>query len=204
MLPPAPRVKPAPCANALGRVQGPSTRLGARLGAGTGFGAGVMLIAAVFALGACAEEEALLLHPILGLRRIPVDTTVPGELPEGTYVAFGLVLPRGLRIVSKTPQAIQCTGAMAFEDLSNYVRDRVDGGKVETGPWQTTFRRVTVIDAPSREVDIDVLKIFQGTRIVVTDKTRKKAKREPEITEKERWGRMGLTTDGKVLEKYAQ
>lgn len=151
----------------------------------------------------CADEEPMLLRP-MGLRPIPVDTKLPGELAEGSYVAFGLPLPREMRLTRRFPDKIYASGRLEFEHVSNYFRERLSAKQVETGPHRTIFVGAKVIDEPELTVDVDVRRRIGFVEIRIANKTRKRAKPEPELTEKERWGRMGLTPDGKVLEEYAQ
>ena len=161
-----------------------------------------LVVAASMLLAGCDDEEPLVLMS-MGLGPVPIDSTLPGELPEGTYVAFGFRMPDELRMTQRSPASIQARGSMSFEDLANYVRRHTKGGRIETGPTVTRFREVTAIET-GRVVDVDVFKAWQGSRIIVRDMTRKKRPPEPDLTEKQRWERMGLTTDGKVIEKYAQ
>lgn len=151
----------------------------------------------------CGDEEPLLLRP-MGLRPIPVDAKLPGELAEGTYVAFGLPLPREMRLTKRFPDSVYASGRLEFEHVSNYFRERLSAKQVETGPHRTIFVGAKVIDEPELTVDVDVRRRIGFVELRIANKTRKPAKAEPQLTEKERWGRMGLTPDGKVLEEYAQ
>ncbi len=163
----------------------------------------VTLGAVFFALAGCAEEEPLLLRP-MGLRPIPVDTTLPGELAEGSFVAFGLAVPREMRVTRHFRDEVYAQGRLELAAVVNYFRDRLEAKRVETGPHRTIFVGAEVLDEPEHTVDVDVMRRIGYVEVIITKKTRERAKPEPGLTEKERWGRMGLTPEGKVLEEFAQ
>lgn len=129
----------------------------------------------------------------------PVDTTVPGELPEGTFDAFGLKLPRRMKIVAQMDDAVYAVGTMRLEHVTNYVRSRVDTDEIETGPTATIFSDAKVRGG-DKTLQVQVSLVSRGIQIIVRDKTRKPAIEG--LSEKERWKRVGLTPDGKVLKDH--
>ena len=131
----------------------------------------------------------------------PIDTTKPGELAAGKLEAFGLRLPRGMLMETQTDEAAVATGRLRLEDVSNYLRPRVDGGQVETGPTKTVFKKVQV-KGGDRKLDITLSLVSRGLRLLIVDQTPKPT---PEgISAEEWWRRSGLTPDGKVLKTHAQ
>lgn len=141
----------------------------------------------------------------MGLRPIPVDTKLPGEIAEGDRVAFGFPIPRAMRVTAEYPDAFYAAGKLKLEDLSNYTRDRVDAEKIETGPSRTVFLQAALRDDPKRAVEVTLVQSRGGkVTMVVRDRTRVRDEVSPTLTEEQRWERVGLTPDGKVLEKYAQ
>ena len=159
---------------------------------------GGLLVAAAlaFALTGCVDEEPRLeLLPSGIAHGNPVDTTEPGELPEGTLVAFGLKLPRRMKLVAKMDDAVFAVGQMRLEDVANYIRRRVDTDEVDTGPSKTRFVGAKVRGG-DKTVDIEVAIVPRGVQVVVRDRTRKPA--EEGLSEKDRWDRVGLTPDGKL------
>lgn len=128
----------------------------------------------------------------------PVDRTLPGELAEGSERAFGLPIPRRMRIRARFPDAVFAIGDVPPDRLSNYVRARVVAGNVETGPAKTVFARATLKDAPQRMLRIEVVTRAHLSELVVRDETRPPA--EQGLTVEERWRRHGLTPDGKVID----
>jgi hypothetical protein len=72
------------------------------------------------------------------------DQLTDQEREEGDDEAFGLMIPRGLRVVSRDTYTVTAQGMMDRDTIANYVRARVSGGRVELGPQKTTFIGVTV------------------------------------------------------------
>lgn len=161
---------------------------------------GGLLVAAALAFSlasvGCVEEEPRLeLFPSGIMRGNPVDTTEPGELPEGTLVAFGLKLPRRMKLVAKMDDAVFAVGQMRLEHVANYIRRRVDTEEVDTGPSKTRFVGAKVRGG-DKTVDVEVALVSRGVQVVVRDRTRKPA--EDGLSDKDRWDRVGLTPDGKL------
>src|SRR4051812_10196355 len=60
----------------------------------------------------------------------PVDHLGAGELVEGSERAFGLVLPRDVRVESRIVDLVLADANVAPEAVANYVRARVREGTV--------------------------------------------------------------------------
>ncbi|XYI00798.1 hypothetical protein ACMHYB_13970 [Sorangium sp. So ce1128] len=130
--------------------------------------------------------------------RPPVDQALPGELAEGVEQAFGLPIPRRMKVRARFPDAVFAVGEIPAERVANYVRTRVLAGNVETGPAKTIFSRATVKSAPQRMIRIEVVSRAHVSELVVRDETRPPPERG--LSVEERWRRNGLTPDGKVLD----
>ncbi|WP_437783522.1 hypothetical protein [Sorangium sp. So ce1097] len=130
--------------------------------------------------------------------RPPVDQALPGELAEGIEQAFGLPIPRRMKVRARFPDAVFAVGEIPAERVANYVRTRVLAGNVETGPAKTIFSRATVKSAPQRMIRIEVVSRAHVSELVVRDETRPPPERG--LSVEERWRRNGLTPDGKVLD----
>ena len=129
----------------------------------------------------------------------PVDRLAPGELAPGKSSAFGLLLPRKMKLDAKSARTAHASGRVSPEDLANYVRKRVKVSHVELGAARTIFPRARITGGlPNKEYRIEVVPTRAGfTRLVITDLTRPPATQG--ISEKERWRRAGLTPDGKPI-----
>lgn len=131
-----------------------------------------------------------------------IDDTGPGELAEGKDEAFGLRLPRRMRVERRYPDAVFVRGNVTGEQAANYVRARVVARSVDTGPSKTLFSdaRVRAPDGGEggRLLRLEVVSLVGSTELVVRDVTPPKV--EPGLSEEDRWKKHGMSKDGKVLD----
>lgn len=132
-----------------------------------------------------------------------VDQIKPGELAQGDVIAFGLALPRGMRLTSRFDKAVFADGTASAEDVANYFRDRVTAGRVETGPARTVFMGARAnlgdggLSGPTLRIEISGRP--GRTEVVVRDETPaviSSAKSQEEVLRE-----YGLGPDGKLLPK---
>jgi hypothetical protein len=129
----------------------------------------------------------------------PVDRLAPGELAEGTDTAFGLAIPRDLKVERRFDDSITAGAEMPSEWVANYVRRRVDADKVEIGPTRTVFDRARVKGgAPDKLLRIEVVQTPLEAQLVVRDVTPKPI--DPGLSEDERWRKAGLSPNGRPLD----
>jgi hypothetical protein len=130
----------------------------------------------------------------------PRDHLVPGELIEGSEVAFGLRLPRGTKLESVFPQQVIATCAAKAADVANYIRPRVAMGHVSVGAASTIFERVQLPVNPGRELVIRVEEAATGagSRITLRDVTPPPV--DPSLTDEERWRQVGMKPGGHVVD----
>jgi hypothetical protein len=128
----------------------------------------------------------------------PVDRLAPGELAPGTDEAFGLTLPRVMRVEARFPRTVHAVGKASAEAVANYVRERVSVRRVELGAARTIFPQARILGAaPHRVVRIEVLTSRGRCKLVVRDVTRKAATQG--LTEADRWRQAGISPEGKPL-----
>ena len=130
--------------------------------------------------------------------RPPVDKLEPGELAGGSEKAFGLAIPRGMRIEARFPDAVFAAGEIAPDIVASYIRKRVVSEGVEKSLVKTVFPRATLKDAPTGVVHIEVVARGTSTSLVVRDVTRPPAK--DGLSEEQRWKELGLTPRGEPLD----
>lgn len=128
----------------------------------------------------------------------PVDQALPGELAEGTFRAFGLLLPRVMNVSARFDDVVFATGDAPPEQVANYMRQRVNADKIVTGPEKTVFSRATVKAHPGQLVGIMVVSKGGRTELEVRDVTLKHAK--DGLSSDERWRELGLSPDGTPLD----
>lgn len=157
----------------------------------------------LFAVACSAEEEEpLLLYPGV-IPTQPLDVVEAGELAPGTESAFGLELPREMRVQAKLEDAWHAKGNLHFDDVANFVRRRVLARKEETGPTKTVFVDAAILGDPQeRRVQVEVSKRDAKVFMVIRDRTPKPAAKG--LSEAERWRRAGIGKNGKVLRDHAQ
>lgn len=132
----------------------------------------------------------------------PADHLGKGEIPEGREHAFSLPLPLRSQVKIRFNDNVQVVSPHTHEELSNFVRARVKSGKVLVGTTMTTFEDVVVPSDPTRHLKIEIrqLTTMDGTRseMVVRDITPPPS--DPNETDADRWRKVGLTPDGKLLD----
>jgi hypothetical protein len=126
----------------------------------------------------------------------PRDHLVPGELLEGTEVAFGLKLPRSTAIESSFPQQIIARCKAKPTDVANYIRPRVMMGTVSVGAASTSFQRVQVPTNPGRELVIRVEDEPLGSGSLITVRDVTPPPFDPTLTDEQRWRQAGLKPNG--------
>jgi len=134
---------------------------------------GAVIIAALLLPAACKKAPAPGPAPSVAASVAPpVDHLAPGELPEGTQKVFGLVLPEGFAIAGLFADEAHAFGKYPQEDVSNYVRERVDVKRAELGAVGTIFPRVHLRGSdPSRLYRIEVGPSTQATMLTIKDIT---------------------------------
>lgn len=143
-------------------------------------------------------EEAPPPSPPEAPAEVAADQLRPGELAEGEDEAFGLLLPRDMRVVRRFSESVVAMGSHPAESVANYVRERVHPATVEIGPRRTIFASSTVKgDSNGKILQIEVVRHPSKAEIIVTDKT--PVPMEPGLTEAERWEKAGLSPSGKQL-----
>lgn len=129
---------------------------------------------------------------------MPVDRALPGELAEGTYRAFGLLLPRVMNVSARFDNVVFASTDAPPDQVANYVRQRVAADKIVTGPEKTVFSRAMVKGNPGPLVQIMVVAKSGRTELEVRDVTLKPSK--PDLSPEERWRELGLRPDGTPLD----
>ena len=128
----------------------------------------------------------------------PVDRLAPGELAPGDAEAFGLVLPKGMKVKARFPGKVHARGKLRPEDVANYIRGRVIVRYVELGAAATIFPRVTIKQgAKDRLYTIEVAGTGGSTQLTITDTT-PPPKPPVKLSEAQLLERAGLTPGGKV------
>jgi hypothetical protein len=129
-----------------------------------------------------------------------VDRLRPGELAPGSQEAFGLLLPRGMRVEQRFEKAVYAEGNLQAGAVANFLRERVKAGRIELAANKTVFSQVRLPGA-NRDYQIEVIGGRRLCRVVVRDVTPEPA--AAGLSEEERWKRAGLSPEGGVLDPDA-
>lgn len=155
------------------------------------------------ALAACRKDEEVATTPPspppVRDAAPPPDHLGEGELLEGTEKAFGLTLPRDVKIDARFIDLTYASGTPRPDAVANYIRARVRFGTVHIGAANTLFEKVQLPDAPGREISIRVSAgdNGRGCSIEMRDVTPPKPL---EGSEADKWRAVGMTPDGKLLD----
>jgi hypothetical protein len=129
---------------------------------------------------------------------VAVDRTAPSELAEGTDDAFGLKLPRYMKITARFGDATFAEGPLAPERVSNYVRQRVIAKHVDTGPAKTVFTGAEPKGVPGKTLRVEVVGRPGGAQMMVRDETRPSS--DNRLSPEEHLRAVGLKPDGTLAD----
>ncbi len=158
-----------------------------------------LLCVALSAASGCRKHRAIDDPPPTPPRpQPPVDSTLPGELAEGKEQAFGVPLPRVMRVTGRFPEMVLAAGPAAPVEVANFFRSRVKAEKIETGPVKTVFSNVTVKSQPDAGVMIEVYGTVGQANVMVRSSPRPKP--DDSSSPAERMRRIGLNPDGTLAD----
>jgi hypothetical protein len=128
------------------------------------------------------------------------DHLAPGELVEGPLRALDLRLPVGMQVREAFTSVVYAWGPVDPMQLANYVRGHVKGGSISVGAAATVFDHVTVPANPKRllRVRVETAGVGRSAQLEVRDVT--PPPQAPAADEAERWRRIGMTPDGKLID----
>ena len=159
-----------------------------------------LALAFLVPVAGCRDEAPVPMAPASA--SAPIDTTAPGELAEGSERAFGLPIPRDMRIKAKLDDTWYAEGALVLEDVATYVGARVEPARVDRGPNKTVFVDATLRSDENKRVEVEIARTRGRVEMAVRDRTPPPV--EEGLSVEERWRRAGMTPDGKVLPDQAE
>ena len=128
------------------------------------------------------------------------DRLAPGELAEGKGTLFGLKLPVGMQVDAHFPHSAHASGIVSAEQLTNYVRQRVEVARVELAASGTIFEQSIIKGSdPARRYRIEVSSKGRSSKLSVHWLNPAKPPPVPGLSEEKRWERAGITPDGKLI-----
>jgi hypothetical protein len=160
----------------------------------------VALLVALSSGAACKQAPSSeSLRPSPPPAAVPVDHLAPGELPEGSATAFGIVLPRGVQIDRAFAQVVFASGKMDVHSFVQYLQPRLEGGSVHESETRATFDGVHAKGDTKRQLRIVLEHLPLALHIEFRDVTLPPA---PDLPNDEaRWRHVGLTPDGRLVDR---
>jgi hypothetical protein len=135
----------------------------------------------------------------------PAPTETPDRLPEQerseeAATAFGLSLPRGMRLTQRGGDAAYFTGRMELATVVEHLKPHLDAQRIEVNAGYTAFQNAKLKgDTSDKRLSVDVTAEGRGTLVVVRNVTRPAA--PPGLTPAESWRRAGRNPDGTPLDE---
>lgn len=130
---------------------------------------------------------------------VPVDALLPGELPQGTMKAYGLVLPRAFTIQRRFDDSIAAQGLATRQEVVTYLRRRIEASSIEETKSSVIFKSARVKNVPNGPfLRVNVSDAGGIIEISLQDLT--PAPVDTSLTEEERWRKAGLKPNGEVLD----
>ena len=164
------------------------------------------LAAALFAViaAACKKEEMVTVIPV----DAPPDAAVPKapdhlvepELEEGTAKAYGLVLPRNVKVDNAFINVIYASGDPRPDAVANYIRARVRMGTVQIGAANTLFEKVQVPANPGHEITIRVAAGNNGRGCAIELREAIPPPKPLEGSEADKFRAAGIHPDGTLID----
>ena len=128
----------------------------------------------------------------------PPDHLAPGELLEGTQVAFGVKLPRDLQLEEAFDNVAYARGSASVHSLVGYFRARLRDGSLHEGETSATFDHVHAPSRPERELSVHMTTTMGGVRVEMRDTTPPRQSNLP--NDEARFRAVGLGPDGRWID----
>jgi hypothetical protein len=121
-----------------------------------------------------------------------------GELPTGRETAFGLKLPRQVKIVTREPFRIHAEGRIQPERVANYIRLNVNAEAIDVGAAKTIFNQAVVKGTTEPKLRIEVAKSGKGTRLTLHNLTPQKV--DPSLKKEDIQKLHGYDQTGQIVD----
>jgi hypothetical protein len=160
----------------------------------------VLRLIAVAALASACGRETPAPAPAAGASSLPLDRVAPDEVSEGQDKAWGLTLPRQMKVESRFADRVVATGDVPVDAAANYFRARVKDGKSVVGASQTIFEHVKPKADPSHDlyIRVDSAKNGKACRVTIYDTTPTPSSLAPDQATQMK--NVGLTPQGKLAD----
>lgn len=153
--------------------------------------------------GACEEKEVKWVYerpPPNGAGKPEAnspDRLPPGALLEGPESAFGFAIPKGMTLAHPNRSTYRAEGAVNFDDLTSYVKDRITVRHAEMFGTRLVFPNAKIKGEENKVFDL-TLREHRG-RSILEIRDRTLLPTTPGLTETQRWEKAGFkVTNGSI------
>ncbi len=173
--------------------------------------ASLTLSAALALIAGCGRNDPIQVGHASGASEpklaTPVDRLAPGELEAGDEIAFGLPIPKGMRVVRRFSDSTHAKGKVDHDELVAYLKRRLATSHLTYEPDKVVFPEVRIRNevgkgtgkaAPDTTLRVEVWADRDMTWLRVTDTTVPPVVEG--LTDAERWRRAGMHPDGSPLD----
>jgi len=144
-----------------------------------------------------AKEGAPLSRSKGALQAKSPDRLPAGKLLEGEELAFGFRIPKGMKL-SLTRKLARASGDVNFEDLSDYVKDRLVARHAEMFGARLVFPQAKIRGGDGGIYEVTLINGGREQILLIQDIGRPPA--PVGLSEEERWKRAGLTPKGQLVD----
>lgn len=154
--------------------------------------------AAMAVLCACEKERP---EPATrAASEVTPDRLPKQQRPPETATAFGLSLPRGMRLTRQFDDAAYFIGRLELTTVVEHLKPHLDAQRVEVKPGYTAFENARLKgDTSEKRLRVGVSAEGPGTQVFVQNVTPPPAPRG--VSEAEMWRRSGRNPDGTPMDQ---
>ncbi len=125
------------------------------------------------------------------------DRLPPGALLEGPESAFGFAIPKGMELAHPTRSTYRAEGRVNFDDLTNYVKDRIVVRHAEMFGTRLVFPNAKIKGEENKIFNLTLREHHGRAILEIRDETPLPPTHG--LTEKERWEKAGFkVTNGSI------
>jgi hypothetical protein len=140
--------------------------------------------------------------PVESVEEVPATSTpdrlkADEHLPEAE-TAFGLPIPKGMRLTRHFSDAAYLAGSLDLSSALDHVRKYVEARDVEMTNQHAVFARARIKGNPEKVFRIEIAATPRGSQVHIKDVTPPALARG--LSEPEMWQRAGRKPDGTLLD----
>jgi hypothetical protein len=157
---------------------------------------GLLVSASCVALAGCKSQQ-----DSSAKSEVTPDRLKPDEPLVNTVEAFGIPMPRELKVQSRFPESVHLAGRAKVSDLTEYFREYVVVDHLEMSDSQTVFPHAHLKGKQDgRSYRITLTDQGSGrSQVIVEDVTPPPV--TPGLTEAQRWEQVGMNPDGTLKDR---